>query len=130
MINSGGGWRGYRHPTGASTPTLDHMDHVHVSFLNKGGILGGRAKLFDGGGLLERGDVAVHDAVKPDRVLTDAQWRAVMRHLPIVDSVPGAGAAARGVTIHGDVYGDPKRFARELTTRMRDELVLADLAGV
>jgi endonuclease/exonuclease/phosphatase family metal-dependent hydrolase len=25
------GWRPYTHPSGQSTPTLDHMDHVHVS---------------------------------------------------------------------------------------------------
>ena len=135
MINSGGGWRGYRHPTGASNPTLDHMDHVHVSFLNKGGILGGRAKLFDGGGLLRRGDIAVHDAVKPDRVLTDAQWQAVMRHLPIPTHRDGGWAAlqggnAAGVHIHGDVYGDPDRFARKVTTRLHDELALVSLAGV
>lgn len=27
------GWRSYRHPTGASTPTLDHLDHVHLSVI-------------------------------------------------------------------------------------------------
>ena len=41
--------------------------------------------LFDGGGLLERGDIAVHAAAKPDRVLTDAQWRAVMTRLADAD---------------------------------------------
>ncbi|WP_157559602.1 endonuclease/exonuclease/phosphatase family protein [Nocardioides sp. Soil777] len=25
------GWRTYSHPTGVSSPTLDHLDHVHVS---------------------------------------------------------------------------------------------------
>jgi len=25
------GWRPYQHPSGKSTPTLDHLDHVHVS---------------------------------------------------------------------------------------------------
>ena len=25
------GWRPYRHPSGRSNPTLDHLDHVHVS---------------------------------------------------------------------------------------------------
>ena len=86
--------------------------------------------LFDGGGLLERGDIAVHAAAKPDRVLTDAQWRAVMRHLPISETGDVRGRGGAGVTINGDVFGDPERFARQITTRMRDELVLADLAGV
>ena len=25
------GWRPYIHPTGASDPTLDHQNHVHIS---------------------------------------------------------------------------------------------------
>jgi hypothetical protein len=25
------GWRPYSHPTGASSPTLDHLNHVHVT---------------------------------------------------------------------------------------------------
>ena len=25
------GWRPYRHPSGRSSPTLDHEDHVHIS---------------------------------------------------------------------------------------------------
>lgn len=144
-INSGGGWKHYTHPSGLTDANSLHYNHVHVSFLKSGGLLGGgaargragggsggviRPKLFDGGGMLRRGDVAVHDAVKPDRVLTDAQWRAVMRHLPVPDVTGRPGAGRGGVTIQGDVYGDPRRFAREITTRMRDELVLADLAGV
>lgn len=92
-----------------------------------------RPKLFDGGGMLRRGDVAIHDAVKPDRVLTDAQWQAVMRHLPVSSPTGGfrtlTGGNA-GVHIHGDVYGDPERFARRITTRMRDELALVELGGV
>jgi len=32
----GRGWRPYRHPSGASNPTLDHMDHVHISFARNG----------------------------------------------------------------------------------------------
>jgi hypothetical protein len=28
---AGQGWRPYRHPSGRSSPTLDHLDHVHVS---------------------------------------------------------------------------------------------------
>lgn len=30
------GWRDYSHPSGASSPTLDHMDHVHISFSPNG----------------------------------------------------------------------------------------------
>ena len=149
QINSGGGWRRYTHPLGLRDSTSLHYDHVHVSFLKGGGLLGGgssrgragsgggggmvRPKLFDGGGMLRRGDVAVHDAVKPDRVLTDAQWQAVMRHIPVSSPTGGIRALTggnAGVHIHGDVYGDPERFARRITTRMRDELALVELGGV
>ena len=30
---AGEGWRPYSHPTGASNPTLDHLDHVHISVI-------------------------------------------------------------------------------------------------
>lgn len=37
-INSGSGWRRYTHPLGPNNnPTLQHRDHVHVSFLKNGG---------------------------------------------------------------------------------------------
>jgi hypothetical protein len=40
QINSGRGWAPYTHPNGpTSNPTLRHMDHVHVSLLDKGGAL-------------------------------------------------------------------------------------------
>ena len=90
-------------------------------------------KLFDGGGILERGDVALHNARRPDRVLTERQWNAVERYLPVQkpDTVSSwARTSDGGLHIHGDVYGDPERFARKVTTRMRDELALVELAGV
>ena len=31
LARSSAGWRPYTHPTGASSPTLDHRDHVHIS---------------------------------------------------------------------------------------------------
>lgn len=36
QINSGKGWRPYRHPSGASSDTLQHRDHVHTSFYADG----------------------------------------------------------------------------------------------
>lgn len=36
-INSGSGWRRYRHPLGRTDPTALHVDHPHVSFLRRGG---------------------------------------------------------------------------------------------
>jgi hypothetical protein len=30
-VRAGEGWRTYMHPSGLSDPTLDHLDHVHVS---------------------------------------------------------------------------------------------------
>ena len=127
---------GRNHYYSSPITRADHWDHIHWA-MRRGGVFGGRGgvKLFDSGGLLRRGDIAVHDAAKPDRVLTDAQWQAVMRHLPIPTHRAGGWAAlqggnAAGVHIHGDVYGDPDRFARKVTTRLRDELALVELAGV
>lgn len=34
-INSGNGWRAYKHPGGRYTNTNQHRDHVHVSFKNE-----------------------------------------------------------------------------------------------
>ena len=70
--------------------------------------------------------------MKPDRVLTDAQWKAVMRHLPVQQQHAASPWAALqgGVHVHGDVYGDPERFAKQTTIRLRDELALVSLAGV
>lgn len=127
--NGGQVWHGRPHMYTGITRAM-HFNHVHWA-MKHGGVFGG-VKLFDQGGLLRRGDVAVHQGMKPDRVLTDAQWKAVMRHLPVQQ--PGyqgwQAVQAGGVHVHGDVYGDPERFARRVTTRMRDELGLLQLAGV
>lgn len=41
MINSGSGWRGYRHPSDPSgrNATLAHRDHLHASYLANGGLI-------------------------------------------------------------------------------------------
>lgn len=50
QINTGSGWRAYTHPNGpTNNPTLRHLDHVHVSFLNRGGEVG---RGYNSGGLV------------------------------------------------------------------------------
>ena len=126
--NGGQVWHGRPHMYTGVTRSM-HWNHVHWA-MKHGGVFGG-VKLFDQGGLLRKGDVAVHQGMKPDRVLTDAQWKAVMRHLPVQQHAASPWAALQGgVHVHGDVYGDPERFAKKTTTRLRDELALVSLAGV
>ena len=126
--NGGQVWHGRPHMYTGVTRSM-HWNHVHWA-MKHGGLFDG-VKLFDQGGLLRRGDVAVHQGMKPDRVLTDAQWKAVMRHLPVQQHAASPWAALQGgVHVHGDVYGDPERFAKKTTTRLRDELALVSLAGV
>lgn len=126
--NGGQVWHGRPHMYTGVTRSM-HWNHVHWA-MKHGGVFDG-VKLFDQGGLLRKGDVAVHQGMKPDRVLTDAQWKAVMRHLPVQQHAASPWAALQGgVHVHGDVYGDPERFAKQTTTRLRDELALVSLAGV
>lgn len=40
QINSGRGWGPYGHPGGGRSDTLQHRDHVHVSFYANGGAVG------------------------------------------------------------------------------------------
>jgi phage-related protein len=74
-INSGSGWRAYTHPNGPTrNPTLRHLDHVHVSFLNKGGVAGTTPLVRDGGGVLPPGLSAILNGTGRDElVLNDIQ---------------------------------------------------------
>lgn len=63
QYNRGSGWRPYTHPLGPTkNPTLRHMDHVHVS-------------LYDDGGMLPPGlNLVRNDTGRPEPVLTGRQW--------------------------------------------------------
>ncbi len=54
-INQGGSWAPYQHPSG-SNDTLQHRDHVHLSFLTGGGQFNGQpvGDTADGGSWLDR----------------------------------------------------------------------------
>ena len=135
QINSGSGWRRYTHPLNRTDPTSLHMDHVHVSFLKKGGIVGpDTPKLFDQGGMLRKGDLAFHAANRPDRVLTERQWKTVERYLPVREdgTITAARAVGNGdVHFHGPVYQeDPDALARAIERRRRDQMALLVTAGV
>ena len=79
----------------------------------EGGEVGDSAKLFDGGGLLEYGDIALHNTRKPDRVLTERQWQAVERHLPTTAGGVGGGQGPN-ITINGIKHDSVDDFARAL----------------
>lgn len=82
QINSGSGWKPYGHPSGAGGDTLQHRDHVHVSFFKKGGILdrlssvlggsGPRRALMDTGGWLPTGQTMVQNATgRAEAIIAD-----------------------------------------------------------
>jgi len=100
IANGGAGWTPYGHPGGGRSDTLQHRDHVHVSFFKKGGILdqmtaamsggmnaGMNSGLFDRGGWLQPGMTMAHnktgqpEAVMPTNLLKNA-IRDGLRDLP------------------------------------------------
>jgi hypothetical protein len=84
--------------------------HLHFEYRRNGSAVDpATLGIFDGGGLLKQGMLAYHAARKPDRVLTDAQWRdmhaiasraagagtTIHQHFPAT-ATPEAAAAASG----------------------------------
>lgn len=93
-FNGGGGWIDYGHPTGRSNPTLDHMDHVHVS-------------LFDKGGFLKPGwNLSYNGTGQPEAVLNPAMMDSIMRN----GSAVGTSTRARG-------YGSMRSVLSDITAR-------------
>lgn len=72
------------------------------------------AKLFDGGGLLEYGDIALHKTRRPDRVLTERQWHAVERYLPTTAGSAGGGLGGARIEINGIKHDSVGEFAQAL----------------
>ena len=101
QINTGSGWRRYTHPNGATgNPTLRHLDHVHVSFKDKGGVIpemarGGTVLPSSGGTLALLGDGGRSETVVDEglmnRRLTDME---ALRRLLTSDRI------GNGVTFH------------------------------
>ena len=68
MSNYGGGWKPYRHPSGASDPNSMHLNHVHAEYFRQGGRV--RRGMYDGGGWLMPGlTMAENWTGKPERIV-------------------------------------------------------------
>ena len=114
-INKGSGWEPYSHPTGKSNPTLDHMDHVHAS-------------LFDDGGLLPPGlTLALNKTSKPERVVTDSTWNRLTGDTMDYDRLASAMAKElRRDPLKAEAYLDGKK----VTDQVSKHLSAAFSAGV
>lgn len=76
QINTGSGWRAYKHPGGGGD-TLQHRDHVHVSYLANGGVV----RASRNGSLAVLGEGGQDEAVVP----LPADWKAIFAVLRGVD---------------------------------------------
>jgi hypothetical protein len=111
-INSGSGWRPYTHPNGpTNNPTLQHMDHVHVS-------------LFDQGGWLKPGQAAMNMSGRPEPILSPQQYSTLLK---LAD---GGTRTAPMVSIGTMNTTDPKAAIREMERRQSDAVALANLRGI
>lgn len=80
-ISSGDGWGQYTHPLGNTTnATLRHLDHVHASF-------------FDGGGLWRPGSMGINTASGAERVLSPRQTASFERLVTILDGMGSIGGS-------------------------------------
>jgi tape measure domain-containing protein len=106
------------------TGAADFVGRLFSGASDKKGSLAGPV-LFDGGGWLEHtGGAALvaHQSRRPDAVLTGAQWDTMARI--------AANADGPGVTIHGNVYGDPQDIVDELEARKRRAVTLHNLGAI
>lgn len=106
-INSGSGWRPYKHP-GGNSPTLQHKDHVHGS-------------VYDNGGMLQPGLTQVYNkSGKPEAVLTNTEWedfRTLVRN-----SGQGGSALVGGdlvIQSSGDARNDLEEALFQLRRKRR-----------
>lgn len=85
-INSGSGWRAYAYPGRGSTPTTRHEDHVHLSLMDRGGLLGHRAG-------------AVNLSGRPERVLSPDETRRYDRDQLRAGLPPWVQAGSQGQAV-------------------------------
>ena len=115
QINSGSGWRPYGHPGGGRSDTLQHRDHVHAS-------------VYDKGGWLEPGGVAMNAGRGRELVTPAPESREIVDHLRALRSGQAGGAQ---VHYHGDFYSyDPADIEAERAKRERDAAAVFGLVGV
>ncbi|MBW0088229.1 hypothetical protein I4I77_01225 [Pseudonocardia sp. KRD-188] len=100
-INSGGGWRGMED---RGSPTANHMDHPHVSFVARarGGVLPSdlsrppRTSLADRGGMIPSGTAALNLSGRAERMLSPRQTEVFERLVAAISSRRGNFEARLG----------------------------------
>jgi len=121
QINEGRGWTRYGHPnapSGNGGDTLQHRDHVHVSYLHKGGQAGiEMPSLMNGGEVLY--DNTVANLHKKETVLTAPLSRSLEQGIENISGNGGRGIDhltidLRGSTIRDDDIERIKAVVREL----------------
>lgn len=105
MARSMGGWRELL------WQVAGHYDHVHVAA--QGGVFGQLPKLYDQGGWLPHGGLAINKTGKPEAVLTPDESRALRSGLN------------SGVHIENLTVADPNEFVRVVETEKRRSLARA-----
>lgn len=107
QINSGRGWRPYGHPGGGRSDTMQHRDHVHVSFFDKGGVAAGR-------GMIPKG------TLRPERVLSPDQTVAFERLVAVLERQGTARTGMGSVHVHmTQPPGSPMEAARLTALALR-----------
>jgi phage-related protein len=116
-FSDGRGWGPYTHPLGRTDPTSLHLDHVHGSF-------------FDKGGLLPNNSMGVNTSGGAERVLNRAQTKNFERLVTVLDRVDFVALDAR---LNGRAaQGAPVVFVNNgdiVTVNINGDLVLPNISN-
>lgn len=115
LINSGGGWKEYTRYGKNPGPTLGHFDHVHISFLHDGGMVGKLPSLARGGFVNQDTLANVH---KGEAVLTSPLTRQLIDGIRSMEH--GGGGVHVDVHVQ-ELYGD-REFVELLANRVGDDV--------
>lgn len=108
-------WAGKRGNTSGAL-RADHYDHIHWA-MAKGGVWPG-AQVYDQGGWLPPGGVAVNLSNRPEPVFTGEQFDKMSN---------GSGPVVENLNV---MASDPEAAARAVMRRLEDTVLLNDLASI